>query len=222
MMQEYLIVIEPTQTGFSAYSPIFLDAFPPAPPGRKSNKTYTKLSLFTSTPCAKGPINTSIMNVLEAIENTLLIAAGIWLFQTYRHKTRMVKDFDYCMQVIAEEAVKQAIPKQRTHLDFSPESIEFLDEMPGEIHESHLKHPLGEKELSLLSLRWGAYIGEAVKRVHPAKWQRDSERMGPGTTPLVYESGEQAFPRSWVYKRIVDGPMDSVTSSSMSFPTRSF
>jgi hypothetical protein len=124
----------------------------------------------------------------------------------------MIKDFDYCMQVIAKEAVKKATAEQKIHLDFSPDSIEFLDEMMGDMHESHLKHPLGEKELSVLSLRWGAYIGEAVKRVHPAKWQRDSERMGRGTTPLVYESGEQAFPRSWVYKRIVDGPMDSVAS----------
>jgi len=124
----------------------------------------------------------------------------------------MAKDFDYRMQVIAKGAVKKAIAKQRTRLDFSPKSIEFLDEMLGEMHENHLKHPLDEKELSLLSLRWGAYIGEAVKRVRPAKWQRDSEGMGTGTTPLVYDSGEQAFPRSWVYKRIVDGPMDSVAS----------
>jgi hypothetical protein len=152
------------------------------------------------------------MSVLEAIGITFVIAAVIWLLRTYQHKTRMVKDFDYCMQVIAKEAVKKASAGQKIHLDFSPDSIEFLDEMLGEIHESHLKHPLVEKELSLLSLRWGAYIGEAVKRVHPAKWQRDSARMGPGTTPLVYDSGEQAFPRSWVYKRIVDGPTDSVAS----------
>jgi hypothetical protein len=152
------------------------------------------------------------MNVVEVIGIAFLIALGIWLFRTYTHKTKMVEDFDYCMQVIAKEAVKKANAKQRIHLDFSPESIEFLDEMLGVIHESHLKHPLSENELSALCLRWGAYIGEAVKKVHRAKWQRDSEGMGSGTTPLVYESGEQAFPRSWVYKRIVDGPMDSVAS----------
>jgi hypothetical protein len=152
------------------------------------------------------------MNVLEIIGIIFLVAAGTWLFRTYHHKTRMVNDFDYCMQVISKEAVKKARSEQKIHLDFSPDSIEFLDKMLGEIHESHLKHPLSEKELSVLCLRWGAYIGETVKRVHPAKWQRDSERVGPGTTPLVYDSGEQAFPRSWVYKRIVDGPMDSVAS----------
>jgi hypothetical protein len=152
------------------------------------------------------------MNVVEVIGIAFLAALGIWLFRTYAHKTKMVKNFDYSMQVIAKEAVNKANTKQRTHLDFSSESIEFLDEMLGEIHESHLKHPLSEEALSLLSLRWGAYIGEAIKRVHPAKWQRDSERIGPGTTPLVYESGEQAFPRRWVYKRIVDGPEDSIRS----------
>jgi hypothetical protein len=152
------------------------------------------------------------MNVVELIGIACLIALGIWLFRTYLHKTKMVRDFDYRMQIIAKEAVKKAIAKQKTHLDFSPKSIEFLEEMLGEIHEGHVKRPLDEKTLSLLSLRWGAYIGEAVKKVHPAKWQRDSERMGPGTIPLVYESGEEAFPRSWVYKRIVDGPVDSVMS----------
>jgi hypothetical protein len=124
----------------------------------------------------------------------------------------MAKDFDYRMQVIAKEAVKGSTAEQKIHLNFSPDSIEFLDEMLAEMHESHLNHPLSEEELSVLCFGWGAYIGEAVKRVHPARWERDSEKLGPGTTPLVYDSGEQAFPRSWVYKRIVDGPMDSVAS----------
>ena len=116
------------------------------------------------------------------------------------------------MQVIAKEAVKKAWEDHKVDLDYTPDSIERLDEMLESIHQSHVKHPLTEAELSVLCLQWGAYIGEAIKRVHPGKWRRDFDQMGPGTIPLVSDSGEQAFPRSWVCKRIMDGEFDSVVT----------
>jgi hypothetical protein len=116
------------------------------------------------------------------------------------------------MQIIAEEAAKRGQREYGVNLDFSPESIERLEEILGKIHDAHLKTPLSEKELSLLSLRWGAYIGESLKRVRPGKWERDSKELGAGRMPLVYATGEQAFPYSWVYKRIADGPFDNVAS----------
>ncbi len=34
---------------------------------------------------------------------------------------------------------------------------------------------------------WGAYIGEVMKRIHPAHWVRDSEVAGKNAFPIVDE-----------------------------------
>jgi GH24 family phage-related lysozyme (muramidase) len=46
--------------------------------------------------------------------------------------------------------------------------------------------------------------------------------MGPGTVPFAYDSGEQAFPRSWVYKRIVDGDFDNIATKFRLFSDPAF
>ena len=137
-----------------------------------------------------------------------LIASKV--VKAYLEKRKIRLDFDYAMQVVAREAAKRAKAESRVNLDFSPASIASLEEMLGKIHEAHLANPLPEKELMRLSIRWGAYIGEVMKSIRPGKWQRDSKKLGPGTMPLVFDSLNEAFPRSWVYKRIADGPDDNV------------
>jgi hypothetical protein len=78
------------------------------------------------------------------------------------------------------------------------------------MHEAHLKMPMSEQDLSCMSLRWGAYIGEVLKRTRGGRWQRDLQQIGKGIAPVVFEPGTEAFSRSWVYKRIVDSPDDNV------------
>lgn len=135
---------------------------------------------------------------------------GVQMLRTYLGKRKIRSDFDYAMQVVAKEAARRARTEHKVELDFSPGSIERLEEMLGRIHEDHLKKALTEKELSLQSIRWGAYIGEVMKRVRPGKWQRDSEKIGRGAMPVSFDSANEAFPCSWVYKRIADGPDDNV------------
>ncbi len=108
------------------------------------------------------------------------------------------------------EAVERAKLNTKVHLDFSSASIDSIEEMLGRVHEDHLKNPLTEKELSLQSIRWGAYIGEMIKRVGTGKWQRDSEKAGRGTMPVVFDSENDAFPCSWAFKRIADDPEDNI------------
>jgi hypothetical protein len=153
------------------------------------------------------------MDRARAIALLIFLAAAIVpVLRTYLRNVRIRNDFDYAMQVVAKEAVRRAKTDYGVELDYSPDSIERLDAMLETIHQAYSKNPLSESELSLHTLQWGAYIGESLRKVHPGKWQRDSEKVGLGTMPFMYDSGEQAFPRSWVYKRIVDGPFDSVAS----------
>lgn len=128
----------------------------------------------------------------------------------YRARKRMRSDFNFAMQAVAAGAVKRAREEQKIELDYSPASIERLEVMLGELHNRHAQNPLEEKEITVLSRRWGAYIGEVAKRMRPGKWHRDSEKAGPGAMPLIFEDGLEAFPCSWVYKRIADGPDDNI------------
>ena len=146
-------------------------------------------------------------------ESAIVAVSAVFASQVvriYRQRKRILTDFDYAMSVVAGEAVKQARREYDVDLDFSAESVERVEAILAKMHDAHQKTALSEKELALLSLRWGAYVGEVLKRVRPGKWQRDSEKMGPGATPVVFEPGTEAYPRSWVYKRLADGPEDNV------------
>jgi hypothetical protein len=150
-------------------------------------------------------------NLWESVAVAICALVGVQMLRTYLGKRKIRRDFDYAMQVVAKEAVKRAKAQYKVDLDFSSSSIDRIEEMLGRIHEDHLKKPLTEKELSLQSIRWGAYIGEVLKKFEPGKWRRGSEKVGPGTMPVVFESALEAFPCSWAYKRIADGPDDNVT-----------
>jgi len=126
-------------------------------------------------------------------------------------RIRIQRNFDYAMKVVANEAVKRANQEHQVVLDFSTTSVQRLEEdILAKLHEAHLKSPMSEADLTRLSIRWGAYLGETLKRSRPGRWHRDSQKAGRGTTPVVFEPGTEAFPRSWVYKRIADGPEDNV------------
>ncbi len=126
-------------------------------------------------------------------------------------RTRIRLNFDYAMKVVANEAVRTAKQEHQVMLDFSPASVQRLEgDILAKLHEAHLKTSMSEQNLSRLSIRWGAYLGETLKRRRPGRWHRDSQKVGRGTTPVVFEPGTEAFPRSWVYKRIADGPEDNV------------
>jgi len=127
----------------------------------------------------------------------------------YRAKKRLRSDFNYAMQVLAAGTVKRARAEQKISLDYSVASVDEVERVLGEHHNRHLQRPIEEQEIVVLSRRWGAYIGEVMKRVRPGQWRRDSEKAGAGTMPLIFGDIE-AFPCSWAYKRIADGPEDNI------------
>jgi len=135
---------------------------------------------------------------------------SILAYGIYRARRRIHVDFDYAMQVIAKQTAKRAKNEFDIKFDFSRESVDRVEEILGKIHDTHLEIPLSDDEISRLALRWGAYIGEVMKHVRQGKWQRDSKLAGPGTMPVVFGPGNEAFPRSWAFKRIADGPEDNV------------
>lgn len=138
----------------------------------------------------------------------LLLAPVVLVFV---QRFRIRRNFDYGMRVLATDAVRRARQEYQVVLDFSLASVQLLEEkILANLHEAHLKTPISEQQLSRFSLRWGACIGEVLKRVRSGKWQRDSEKAGRGSMPVVFEPGTEAFPCAWACKRIADGPEDNV------------
>ena len=151
-----------------------------------------------------------MINLWESSGAAICVIVGVQMLRTFVEKRKIRSDFDYAMRVVAKEAVRRANAEHNVDLDFAASSIKHLEEMLGKIHCGHMKKRLSEKDLSLQSIRWGAYIGEVIKWVRPGKWKRDSEQAGRGTMPVVFDSSNEAFPCSWVYKRIADGPDDNI------------
>ena len=161
-------------------------------------------------------------NVWESAIVALVAVVGGQMLRTYLGKRKVRSDFDYAMQVVARQAVKGARADHKVELDFSSDSIERLEGILAKIHEGHLEKPLTDKELQLQSIRWGAYVGEVLKRIQPGKWQRDSEKAGRGAMPVVFGPGHEAFPCSWVYKRMADGPDDNIVFKFQVFSSPKF
>ena len=155
-----------------------------------------------------------ILGSVGIIVVALLLFPMVLMF-VVRLRSRM--DFDYAMRLLAKRAVLLARREQDVTLDYSPRSIERVESILSALHNRHSENPMSDRELSILSARWGAYIGEAMKRMRPAKWRRDSEVSGAGAMPLIFNAGSEAYPRSWAYKRIVDGPEDNVVFKFQAF-----
>lgn len=155
-----------------------------------------------------------ILGSLGIVVAALLMFPMVLMF-VVRLRSRM--DFNYAMRLLAKRAVLLGRREHGVTLDYSPGSIERVENILGGLHNQQVENAMSDRELSILSARWGAYIGEVMKRVRPAKWRRDSEVSGAGTMPLIFDAGSEAYPRSWVYKRIVDGPEDNVVFKFQTF-----
>ncbi|QDT47991.1 hypothetical protein Pan258_20310 [Symmachiella dynata] len=143
---------------------------------------------------------------------TLLIA-GSWYLQTKRRATESRLTHQEViaeMRKRAELAVADAKKEYDIDLDFSPESVEDLDEILQQIHESHQSTPLASIELRRHSLKWGGYIGEVSKRIRDCEWAVDSKIGGKGDYPIVYKDRSESFPIGWCLRRIVNGEEDNV------------
>jgi hypothetical protein len=114
------------------------------------------------------------------------------------------------MKLRAHEAVHSAANEFGIRLDFTPESVEQVESILAKIHERHAAAPLSDSDLIKESLKWGAYVGDVIRRVRSARWGVDSVVGGPGSFPIIYEDSGESFPIRWCHKRIVNGEEDNV------------
>jgi len=144
---------------------------------------------------------------------TLILAVAL-LFTSACQKGRSTyapENVDQYMVSLSAQAVERARSSYGTTLDYSPDSVKQVESLLATKYELQKTHPMTEQEIADTAHLWGSYIGEVIKRTHPAHWARDSEVAGKDALPIVYEdkSGE-SYPCAWVYHRLKNGEEDNV------------
>jgi hypothetical protein len=143
-----------------------------------------------------------------------VLAGAIFLAFRRRTQTTVSRPREFAstqemMEWLAGEAVDIAQQNGIAGLDYSPESIQRAEEALARMHDEFRKTKSTEGVAGLASA-FGAYIGECIRRSEPeTKWERDHPAMGEKSYPLHWRGGD-SFPMSWAYKRITNGPEDSV------------
>jgi hypothetical protein len=112
------------------------------------------------------------------------------------------------MPLLVEEAVKFAAGRGAT-LDYSPDSVQRVESLLGELHESRSAGKLADRDLNLHAHQFGAYIGEVLRRKYGGHWTEDHEVAGAKSFPIHWKDG-QSFPVGWCGKRILNGDEDNV------------
>jgi hypothetical protein len=150
--------------------------------------------------------------ITVAIIATIAIALGVLMApRAQRDRTAKLefKSTDEMMQYLAGQAVEMADQNFGIKLDYTPGSIEKVEGILGKLHEEYVLTKPSDG-LQGLSMAYGAYIGEVMKRSEPgAKWKRDDPVGGERSYPLIYRGGA-SYVCGWCYRRILNGNEDNV------------
>src|SRR4051812_24039366 len=110
---------------------------------------------------------TLVMNTSQWIICVVVVAIIVIGYRTYtrRHPTAapttIPTDPNEFMPEMAARAVTFATEHGKA-LDYSPGSVKVVESLLGELHESRAKQQLGDREVNVQALHFGAYIGEVI------------------------------------------------------------
>lgn len=148
------------------------------------------------------------MQKIIIIGALLFLAAILIRVLAWKKKPSGGGDLNAEMAALAEEAVKFA-NKKGVNLDYSKDSVQRVEQILADLHQSRSKGQLPDSDLDMHAHRFGAYIGEVLRRMHGGHWARDSDVGGPDSFPIHWNGG-QTFPIAWCGKRIINGDEDNV------------
>ena len=122
--------------------------------------------------------------------------------------TTVPTDPDEFMPEMADRAVRYAAERGKA-LDYTPDSVKAVEALLGELHEARVKQQLGDRDVNVQALHFGAYVGEVIRRRYGGSWATDHPAAGPKSFPIHWNGGE-SFPIGWCGKRILNGDEDNV------------
>lgn len=125
-------------------------------------------------------------------------------------------DLEEMMETYAQAAAELARSQFERTLDFTPESVDVLDEILVLVGESP------DSEIEFEVRLWGSYLGEVLRRRYAGIWemttypgapqQKDEQPGASAAVPAVEVRGSRVFPLIKVYRRLTIGEEDDLHS----------
>jgi hypothetical protein len=131
-----------------------------------------------------------------------------------RVETPSAKDVHSEMQQRAREAIEMAATVYAEKLIFTEPTVEAVERI---LHSLGADGGLSDDERARVAWAFGPYLGEVIRRQFPdARWERfhpTYEQAGP----YIQLGDIQVFPVLWCYKRLHNGPLDSIAQKYRAF-----
>lgn len=108
------------------------------------------------------------------------------------------------MEGYARAAAEMARMEFHQKLDFTPESIDALDEILVLVGGSP------ERDLEFEVRLWGSYLGEVVRRRYAGSWEMTQYPGSATAVPAVEARGSRLFPLMKVHRRLTLGEEEDV------------
>jgi hypothetical protein len=115
-------------------------------------------------------------------------------------------DLGSMMQGYAKAAIQVADNEYRRKLDFSPDSVNALDEIVVLLSESP------DIDLDFESRLRGSYLGELLRNRYSGSWEMTQYPGGQVAVPAVDVRGSRLFPLMKVYRRLTIGEEEDLPS----------
>jgi hypothetical protein len=140
-----------------------------------------------------------------------IILGVVGCIQLNQFIVRLPEGVNTYMHKQAEYAVDLAQERFDITLDYSPESVEQVEQIQAQIREKYEQKP-ADADISFQAyFIWGAYIGEVIKKLKGGTWHEDPETHRITLRYMDQDEEMVIEPTFWCYRRIGKGrPEDNV------------
>lgn len=115
-------------------------------------------------------------------------------------------DLGSMMDGYARAAIELADSEYRRKLDYTPDSVNALDEILVLLSESP------DVDLDFESRLWGSYLGELLRSRYAGTWEMTQYPGGQVAVPAIDIRGSRLFPLMKVYRRLTIGEEEDLPS----------
>jgi hypothetical protein len=113
---------------------------------------------------------------------------------------------DAMMQAYAAEAVRIAGAEHRVKLDYSPASMDALENILSTLT------PPQTDDLEWLTKLWGSYFGEVFRRRYSSTWTMSEYPGGQLSIPTVEIGGSRIYPLLKIHRRLTLGETENLVT----------